>query len=118
MHGKANSIRSLSKYGKGFWIDVNGNNNLVEIAEGCLLTNTIIRISGDNNRLFINKTARFMGPCIITMDGDSSKLLASGLLDTIYSNIYPIVIGKFYSAADLGQYTRAKQYAGMPSGTL
>ena len=50
--------------------------------------------------------------------GYGSKLLASGLLDTIYSNIYPIVIGKFYSAADLGQYTRAKQYAGMPSGTL
>ncbi|MBR5673740.1 MAG: lipopolysaccharide biosynthesis protein [Muribaculaceae bacterium] len=47
-----------------------------------------------------------------------SKLLASSLLDTIYGNIYPIVIGKFYSAADLGQYTRARQYAGMPSGTL
>ncbi len=50
--------------------------------------------------------------------GYGSKLLASGLLDTIYGNIYPIVIGKFYSAADLGQYTRAKQYAGMPAGTL
>jgi O-antigen/teichoic acid export membrane protein len=50
--------------------------------------------------------------------GYGSKLLASGLLDTIYTNIYPIVIGKFYSAADLGQYTRAKQYASMPSGTL
>ena len=75
MHGKANSIRSLSKYGKGFWIDVNGNNNLVEIAEDCLLTNTIIRISGDNNRLIINKTARFMGPCNITMDGDSTLLI-------------------------------------------
>ena len=50
--------------------------------------------------------------------GYGSKLLASGLLDTIYSNIYPIIIGKFYSAADLGQYTRAKQYAHMPAGTL
>ena len=50
--------------------------------------------------------------------GYGSKLLASGLIDTIYSNIYPIIIGKFYSAADLGQYTRAKQYANMPSGTL
>ena len=50
--------------------------------------------------------------------GYGSKLLASGLLDTVYSNIYPIIIGKFYSAADLGQYTRAKQYASMPSGTL
>ena len=50
--------------------------------------------------------------------GYGSKLLASGLLDRIYGNIYPIVIGKFYSAADLGQYTRANHYAGMPSGIL
>lgn len=33
--------------------------------------------------------------------GYGSKLLASGLLDKIYGNIYPIIIGKFYSAADL-----------------
>lgn len=50
--------------------------------------------------------------------GFGSKLLASSLLNTIYANIYPIVIGKFYSAADLGQYTRAKGYANLPSQTL
>ncbi len=50
--------------------------------------------------------------------GFGSKLLASSLLDTIYGNIYPIVIGKFYSAADLGQYSRAKGYANLPSQTL
>ena len=50
--------------------------------------------------------------------GFGSKMLASGLLDTIYTNIYPIVIGKFYSAADLGQYTRAKGYANLPSQGL
>ena len=50
--------------------------------------------------------------------GYGSKLLASGVLDTIYGNIYPIVIGKFYSAADLGQYTRATHYAYMPSKGL
>lgn len=50
--------------------------------------------------------------------GYGSKLLASGLLDTIYTNIYPIVIGKFYSAADLGQYTRAHGYASIPSTGL
>lgn len=47
--------------------------------------------------------------------GYGSKMLASGLLDTIYTNIYPIVIGKFYSSADLGQYTRAQGYASIPS---
>lgn len=50
--------------------------------------------------------------------GFGSKMLASGLLDTVYTNIYPIVIGKFYSAADLGQYTRAKGYADLPSQGL
>lgn len=50
--------------------------------------------------------------------GYGSKLLASGLLDTVYTNIYPIVIGKFYSAADLGQYTRANGYANLPSQGL
>lgn len=50
--------------------------------------------------------------------GFGSKLLASSLLNTVYANIYPIVIGKFYSAADLGQYTRAKGYANLPSKTL
>lgn len=50
--------------------------------------------------------------------GYGSKLLASGLLNTVYANIYPIVIGKFYSAADLGQYTRATGYAAIPSHSL
>lgn len=47
--------------------------------------------------------------------GYGSKMLASALLDTVYGNIYPIVIGKFYSAADLGQYSRARSYASMPA---
>jgi len=47
-----------------------------------------------------------------------SKLLLSGLLNTIYGNIYPIIIGKFYSATELGHYTQAKQYARLPSTTL
>ena len=50
--------------------------------------------------------------------GYGSKLLASGLLDKIYSNVYPIIIGKFFSAADLGQYTRANSYSNMPSHSI
>jgi teichuronic acid exporter len=46
-----------------------------------------------------------------------SKLLLSGLIDTIYKNIYPLIIGKFYSAATLGYYSRANGYAQMPSTT-
>lgn len=42
--------------------------------------------------------------------GFGSKLLISGLIDTIYKNIYYLIIGKFYTATQLGQYTRAEQF--------
>jgi O-antigen/teichoic acid export membrane protein len=44
--------------------------------------------------------------------------LASGLLDTIYSNIYTIVIGKVFSASDLGYYTRAQQLESLPAANI
>ena len=47
-----------------------------------------------------------------------SKLMVSGLLDTLYRNIYLIVIGKAFSAKDLGYYTRAHQFAEFPSSNL
>lgn len=47
-----------------------------------------------------------------------SKLLASGLIDTIYSNIYPIIIGRLFSAKELGYYSRAQGYASLPSTTV
>ena len=50
--------------------------------------------------------------------GYGSKMLASGLLDTTYNNIYPLVIGKFFSASVLGNYSRAGQFAGFPSSGL
>jgi teichuronic acid exporter len=39
-----------------------------------------------------------------------SKLLASGLLHTVYSNLYPLIIGKKFSAADLGYVSRAQGF--------
>lgn len=50
--------------------------------------------------------------------GFGSKMLGSGLLDTIYNNIYPIVIGKYFSAQDLGNYTRAQQFSSLPSSNV
>ena len=47
-----------------------------------------------------------------------SKLLVSGLLDTLYNNIYYVVIGKFFSAAELGFYTRANSFSTLPSSNL
>ena len=43
-----------------------------------------------------------------------SKLLMSGLLETVYKNIYLLVIGKVYSPADLGFYSRAMGIAQGP----
>lgn len=39
--------------------------------------------------------------------GFGSKMLGSRLLDTLYSNIYAITIGKVYKSADLAFYNRA-----------
>lgn len=43
--------------------------------------------------------------------GYGSKLLAAGLLETIYRNLYSIIIGKFYQAKSLGLYNRGEQIA-------
>lgn len=47
-----------------------------------------------------------------------SKLAASGILDTVYRNLYLIVIGKVFRASDLGFYTRAHQFAEFPSSNV
>lgn len=47
-----------------------------------------------------------------------SKLLASGLIDTLYRNMYLIVIGKVFKASDLGYYTRAHQFSDFASSNI
>ncbi len=47
-----------------------------------------------------------------------SKLMLSGLLNTTYGQIYPIVIGKLFSADSLGNYNRASHFAQFPSSNL
>lgn len=46
------------------------------------------------------------------------KLLVSGLIDTVWREIYQVVIGKCYTPATLGQYTRAQQFASICSSNL
>jgi len=50
--------------------------------------------------------------------GFGSKLLVSGLINTIYRNVYYLVIGKYFSAVELGYYTRADQFKAFPSQNL
>ena len=47
-----------------------------------------------------------------------SKLLVSGLIDTIYKNLYYIIIGKYFSALELGYYARADQFQALPSSNI
>lgn len=50
--------------------------------------------------------------------GYGSKLMLSSLIDTTYNNIYPIVIGKIFSAQTLGFYTRAQHFSQLPSSNI
>ena len=50
--------------------------------------------------------------------GFGSRMLISGLLGTIYKNVYYLVIGKFYKAEQLGQYTRAEHFSTLFSSNL
>jgi len=47
-----------------------------------------------------------------------NKMMLSALLDTLYKNITPIVIGRYYSTHDLGVYNRARHYALLPSQNI
>ncbi len=52
------------------------------------------------------------------MWGFGWKILLSGLLNNIWKELYQMIVGKFYSPATLGQYTRSKQYATIFSSNL
>ena len=52
------------------------------------------------------------------MFGFGSRMLFSGLLNQVFDNIYYLVIGRLFSAADLGLFTRAKTLQDVPSQTL
>ena len=52
------------------------------------------------------------------MFGFGWKLMVVSLIDTTWKELYQLVVGKFYSPATLGQYTRAKQFSQMFSANL
>jgi O-antigen/teichoic acid export membrane protein len=47
-----------------------------------------------------------------------SKLLASGLIDTVYNNVYYLIIGKYFTADELGFYTRADAFKNLPAQNI
>ena len=50
--------------------------------------------------------------------GFGSKLLASEILNTLYNNLYYLLIGKFYSPRELGYYTNAQKIRDAASSSI
>ena len=46
------------------------------------------------------------------------KMMVSALLDSMWKEMYQVVVGKYYNPATLGQYTRAKQFSQLFSSNL
>lgn len=54
----------------------------------------------------------------IELGSYGGKLLASSLLHTIYMQLTTIIIGRYFSAKDLGYYKRGTSYAELPVNTF
>lgn len=52
------------------------------------------------------------------MWGFGWKLMLSSFLDRVWQQLYQTVVGKYYSPASLGQYTRSKEYASIFSSNF
>ena len=53
-----------------------------------------------------------------TLFGFGSKLLLSTFVAELYVNFQQILIGRFYTPADLGYYSQARQFQQIPTGTI
>jgi O-antigen/teichoic acid export membrane protein len=61
---------------------------------------------------------RFSSDSFHDLFGFGWKMMVSGLIDTVWKELYQVVVGKFYSPATLGQYTRAKGFSQLFSSNL
>jgi len=46
------------------------------------------------------------------------KMTLTGLMDTLYKNIYVLIIGKYYSVLQLGFYSRAESVSQLPTSNI
>ena len=70
---------------------------------------------------FANKwlpSMRFSTESFHRLFGFGWKMMLSGLLNEVWKELYQVVVGKFYSPATLGQYTRAKGFSQLLSSNL
>lgn len=70
---------------------------------------------------FFNKwipSLRFSSKSFHELFGFGWKMMVSSVIDTVWKELYQVVVGKFYSPATLGQYTRSKQFSKLFSSNL
>ncbi|MFS1423636.1 lipopolysaccharide biosynthesis protein [Shewanella sp. 10N.286.48.B5] len=79
------------------------------------LTNAIISVAMLNLLSPWKPVEKFCKQAFKELFGFGSKLLAAGLLDTIYNNLYGLIIGKQFSAAQLGIFNQANSLSTMPA---
>jgi len=60
----------------------------------------------------------FSFKAIIELFSFGSRMFLSGLLNVVFTNIYQIIIGRFFSPAALGFYTKARTIQQMPTKSI
>lgn len=80
---------------------------------GCLLSLAIVWTKSD-----WRPRGKFSRESFNYLWGFGSKLLSSSILDSLYNNIIPVFVGKFFSPRDLGIYNRGMGYATLPHNQI
>jgi teichuronic acid exporter len=87
----------LAKQGAGVW------SIAIQIIVSCSLRTTLLWFFGG-----WRPTRDFSMVALKPLYRYGSKLLASSLLETIFQNMYTMVIGRYFRARELGYYTQAR----------
>lgn len=74
--GSNNSVIIESKR-HDFVIRIYGDNNTIKIGPNSRLKNTLVNISGENNRLIAEPGSKFDGPCEITLEGNATLYIGA-----------------------------------------
>ena len=61
---------------------------------------------------------RFSTKSFHDLFGFGWKMMVSAFLDSLWQQLYQVVVGRYYNPATLGQYTRAKQFSMLFSSNL
>lgn len=113
---KASILASILSGGIGLWMAYVGCGVWALVTQ-TILNNLILTVLF--HRLVVWRPIRvFSMESFGRLFSFGSKYLVSNLINTTYVNLYTIVIGKKFSAVDLGYYTYANQIALLPSGNL